>query len=550
MEGPVLTESEVWKVGSETSTSINPEDRSIDYPLINDTDEKVKAPESAVQEEIIQQSVNPPELRIEDLSSPQTEMEVDDPACKERCKEMCIDQEITILVTNHDCNLEEEEDEDTNEEQTACTEAVISSVDVRELIDEDNLDGSIVVANMIEVSQIQKTNVVNNTSTNTTTEEQPKSQEDPDPICTKSNPPQESDVCSTQSLKDQPTQSEDVGKVDANKSEPAKEKLDLSRSPIRTQHVQTQVSLEVMYHSVATSPMTPPEASGTFIFPSTFGKLANKCNQEDLETKNVEMHSVATAPMTPLVLNAPETHSVATAPMTPLVLNAPELHSIGTAPMTPTVLNAPEMHSTGTAPMTPTVLNAPEMHSTGTAPMTPTVLNAPEMHSIGTAPMTPIVLNAPEMCSVATAPMTPVILTAPEVIPEPEPRIGIVIEDSPEPVQEVSWDEKGMTWEVYGAVVEVAVLGTAIQKHLEKQVKKQKIQPGPIDVPCVDLSEISTPMPSSPPPISGSAENIQDKGESEEKPVQIKRRRQNHVRQWFRSIRRPSCCSRPRQDEE
>ncbi|XP_056328781.1 G protein-regulated inducer of neurite outgrowth 1 [Danio aesculapii] len=532
MEGPVLTESEVWKVGSETSTSINTEDRSIDFQLINNTDEKATAPESAVQEEIIKQSVNPPELRIEDFSSTQTEMETDDPACKERCKEMCIDQEITILVTNHDCNLEDEEDEDTNKEQTTCTEAEISSVDVQELIEEENLDGSIVVANMIEVSQVQKTNVINNTSSNTATEERPKPQEDLDKICTKSNTPQESDVCSTQSLEDQPTQSEDVEKVDANKSESAKEKLDLSRSPIRTQHVQTQVSLEVMYHSVATSPMTPPEGSGTFIFPSTFGKLANKCNQDDIQTKNVEMHSVATAPMTPIVLNAPETHSVATAPMTPIVLNAPELHSIGTAPMTPLVLNAPELHSIGTAPMTPLVLNAPEMHSIGTAPMTPIVLNAPEMHSIGTAPM------------------TPVILTAPEVIPEPEPRIGIVIEDPPEPVQEVSWDEKGMTWEVYGAVVEVAVLGTAIQKHLEKQVKKQKIQPGPIDVPSVDLSEISTPMPSSPPPISDSAENIQDKGESEEKPVQIKRRRQNHVRQWFRSIRRPSCCSRPRQEEE
>ncbi|KAF3838115.1 hypothetical protein F7725_009883 [Dissostichus mawsoni] len=64
-------------------------------------------------------------------------------------------------------------------------------------------------------------------------------------------------------------------------------------------------------------------------------------------------------------------------------------------------------------------------------------------------------------------------------------------EQSEEPVQEVSWDEKGMTWEVYGAVVEVAVLGSAIQKHLEKQVKKQKPSmppPPPLNPSAVPLS--------------------------------------------------------------
>ncbi|XP_077103333.1 G protein regulated inducer of neurite outgrowth 1 [Siphateles boraxobius] len=530
MEGPVLTESEVWKVGSGTSSSLNMDDRSIDYsPLMNNTITDVNLskasenPGTSIQEEIcgsIQEqldpevtsdqieSVIPHEQRLEeDLPSTQTAVERNKPpeSCKqERCvnraeeptDKIClpfgrqnldqeINQEITILVTNHDCILEDEEDEEFGEQKTSnCpTEPeTVSSIEGGGATEEENLDGSIVVVNMIEVSQVQKTSVISNASTEqNTTNEEPRLPGDPGDNSNDTNSgrkgsstPQKTDASSTHantrasvevnvcSLKDQPTQPKDeevkLEKIESTDSRnavrPAQETLGVTRSPGQAQHVQTQVSLEVMYQSVATSPMTPPEGSAAFIFPSTFGKLANKCSTEVAQTKDAELQ---------------------------------------------------------------------------------------------------VGLQV-EVRSVATAPMSPITLTAPEVIPEPEPRIGVVPEETPEPVQEVSWDEKGMTWEVYGAVVEVAVLGTAIQKHLEKQVKKLNKQPlalpAPTDDLPTDLTETSTTMPSSPPPMPEPSESSPAKEQREEVTVQSGRRRQNHFRQWFRNVRRPSCCSRPRQDEE
>lgn len=509
MEGPILTESEVWKVGSGTSTSINTEDYS---PLMNDkvTDEN---PGTAIQKEIcgsIQEqpdqevtsdqikSIIPHEQRLEeDLSSSQTAVESDEPpvaACQqersvnqaeEPADKMCspsgqqnLDQEITILVTNHDCTLEDEEDEEFGEQKTSSCPAepeTVSSVKGDGVTEEESLDGSIVVANVIEVSQVQKTSIISHVSTEqNTTNEKPRLPGDPgdssketNSVSKGSSTPQKTDASSTGmevnvcSLKDQPTMPEDVEvklkKTESTESKdagrPSQETLTLTRLPGHTQTVQTQVSLEVMYQSVATSPMTPQEGSGAFLFPSTFGKLANKCSTDVAQTIDAEMQ----------------------------------------------------------------------------------------------------VGFQVEFRSVATAPMTPIILTAPEAIPEPEPRIGVTPE-VPEPVQEVSWDEKGMTWEVYGAVMEVTVLGSAIQKHLEKLVKKQKKQPLALlsltDALPANPTETSTSMPSSPPPTSDLGESSLAKGQSEEKTVQSGRRRQNHFRQWFRNIRRPSCCSRPRQDEE
>ncbi|CAN0440946.1 unnamed protein product [Lampetra planeri] len=45
-------------------------------------------------------------------------------------------------------------------------------------------------------------------------------------------------------------------------------------------------------------------------------------------------------------------------------------------------------------------------------------------------------------------------------------------EEDKSPVREVRWDDKGMTWEVYGASMDVEVLGLAIQKHLEQQIEQ------------------------------------------------------------------------------
>lgn len=40
--------------------------------------------------------------------------------------------------------------------------------------------------------------------------------------------------------------------------------------------------------------------------------------------------------------------------------------------------------------------------------------------------------------------------------------------------QEVAWDEQGMTWEVYGASVDLESLGTVIQSHLESKIQEQE----------------------------------------------------------------------------
>lgn len=75
-----------------------------------------------------------------------------------------------------------------------------------------------------------------------------------------------------------------------------------------------------------------------------------------------------------------------------------------------------------------------------------------------------------ETRSIATDPMTP-RGKSPRAS-YPEVHVKEVKSGPPEPVREVSWDEKGMTWEVYGASMEVEVLGMAIQKHLEKQIEE------------------------------------------------------------------------------
>lgn len=42
--------------------------------------------------------------------------------------------------------------------------------------------------------------------------------------------------------------------------------------------------------------------------------------------------------------------------------------------------------------------------------------------------------------------------------------------------QEVVWDKQGMTWEVYGASVDMDLLAGAIQSHLESKIKEQQKQ--------------------------------------------------------------------------
>lgn len=108
-----------------------------------------------------------------------------------------------------------------------------------------------------------------------------------------------------------------------------------------------------------------------------------------------------------------------------------------------------------------------------------------------------------------------------------------------EPVQEVSWDEKGMTWEVYGAVVEVAVLGSAIQKHLEKQVMKKR-QPSMPPPPPLNPSA----KPISLEPIQGAAGKGRAGKRRQRDGGEVTQRRRNPFRLMMENMQQPHCCSK------
>ncbi|NXM17986.1 GRIN1 protein, partial [Ploceus nigricollis] len=126
-----------------------------------------------------------------------------------------------------------------------------------------------------------------------------------------------------------------------------------------------------------------------------------------------------------------------------------------------------------------------------------------------------------ETRSVATGPMTPVAKSPQTSYPEVQVKgtvPEVVEEEPPEPIREVSWDEKGMTWEVYGASMEVEVLGMAIQKHLEKQIEERQV--------------VVTPQTTR----TGSVKGGPRKGEAKRQP--------SVFRALLQNVRRPRCCSR------
>lgn len=144
-------------------------------------------------------------------------------------------------------------------------------------------------------------------------------------------------------------------------------------------------------------------------------------------------------------------------------------------------------------------------------------------------------LGAAEMRSVATGPMTPQAATppaAPPAFPEVRVRPGSVLAaavappEAAEPVRDVSWDEKGMTWEVYGAAMEVEVLGMAIQKHLERQIEEHGRQGPPAPPPA------ARPGPGR----AGSVRAAPPEGAAKRPP--------GLFRALLQSVRRPRCCSR------
>ncbi|NXN89471.1 GRIN1 protein, partial [Bombycilla garrulus] len=129
-----------------------------------------------------------------------------------------------------------------------------------------------------------------------------------------------------------------------------------------------------------------------------------------------------------------------------------------------------------------------------------------------------------ETRSVATGPMTPVAKSPQTSYPEVQVKgtvPEVVEEEPPEPIREVSWDEKGMTWEVYGASMEVEVLGMAIQKHLEKQIEEHGRQ------------VVVTPQATR----TGSVKGGPRKGEEAKRQPSV-------FRALLQNVRRPRCCSR------
>ncbi|XP_040830379.1 G protein-regulated inducer of neurite outgrowth 1 [Ochotona curzoniae] len=150
-------------------------------------------------------------------------------------------------------------------------------------------------------------------------------------------------------------------------------------------------------------------------------------------------------------------------------------------------------------------------------------------------------LGAAETRSVATGPMTPQaagpLPAAPPAFPEVRVKPGSVLaaavapQEAAEPVRDVSWDEKGMTWEVYGASMEVEVLGMAIQKHLERQIEEHGRQGAP-PPPAAAAAAAARAGPGR----AGSVRAASQDGAAKRPP--------GLFRALLQSVRRPRCCSR------
>ncbi|KAJ0050075.1 hypothetical protein NL108_011826, partial [Boleophthalmus pectinirostris] len=253
-----------------------------------------------------------------------------------------------------------------------------------------------------------------------------------------------------------------------------------SPAPFGCHNMRTQVSLEVVQcHSAATSPMTPPEGDQAFCFPSV--SVSTHCGGMSTDTRDAELQ----------VGQQVEYRSVATAPMTP---------------RTPTATTFPE------------IIKCPSIDEK--------IVEEEEEED------TPKEKDGDDKEEKESEESEGKNQTE-----ESKEQVNNKEEKCEEPVQEVSWDEKGMTWEVYGAVVEVSVLGSAIQKHLEKQVKKQKRQTLP---PPPPLNPSATPLTPSEvsPRATGSGKG---RGKRAEK---TNRRRRNPFRQMMENIQQPHCCSR------
>uniref|UniRef100_A0A3P9IYE7 G protein-regulated inducer of neurite outgrowth C-terminal domain-containing protein n=1 Tax=Oryzias latipes TaxID=8090 RepID=A0A3P9IYE7_ORYLA len=353
-----------------------------------------------------------------------------------------MDQDITILVTHHGNNEDE---------------------------DEEKADTYVVESETIKVDECEEGRANKNDEKST----DEKTHDTSDPEQKQKQAKEEGKPCMrAESL--EVTERKDACEETADAS-PIKSPIPESPAPFGCHNIRTQVSLEVVQcQSAATSPMTPPEGDQAFCFPSSFGKFAAVCT----ETKDAELQ----------------------------VGHEVEFRSVATAPMTP---------------RTPIATTFPDIKR-GVS-IEEKITEEEEKKEPVTEDEKGEQVNKDEKAE------------------DEEEKINCENTDDEkceEPVQEVSWDEKGMTWEVYGAVVEVAVLGSAIQKHLEKQVKKQKRQTSLPPPPPLNPS--ATPLTTEL-VQGGSGKGCGGKRREDRK---VNRRRRNPFRQLMENMQQPHCCSR------
>lgn len=431
----------------------------------------------------------------------------------QQCKQQrmgSMDQDITILVTQYGNNEEEETDE---------AESFFYSVEPEMVkIDEDEVGES---CSDIKRKEGKSFSESVHRSTNDPQTKVPSAAVSEHPkTCTGSE----------QSEVENKDAREEERVVSAKKS-PIPE----SPAPFGCHNIRTQVSLEVVQcQSVATSPMTPPEGDQAFYFPTSFGK----CGAVGTETKDAELQ----------VGQQVEFRSVATAPMTP---------------RTPTIMTFPQVMKEPSIEEK-IVEEEEEKKEEATEEKEEKKEEAKkekeEKKEEATEEKEEKKEEATEEKEVKKEEaMEEKEVKKEEVMEEKEEKVtqerkveGVEEntkeeinckekdeEKCEEPVQEVSWDEKGMTWEVYGAVVEVAVLGSAIQKHLEKQVKKQKRQSSMPPPP--PLNPTATPLT---PEIAQGGSGKGRAGRRGEHDGKAGRRRRNPFRLLMENMQQPHCCSR------
>ncbi|XP_051275145.1 uncharacterized protein LOC127374155 isoform X4 [Dicentrarchus labrax] len=504
---------------------------------------------------------------------------------KQQCKQQrmgSMDQDITILVTHYDNNEDEE-----GESSLYPTEPEMVKIDEYEELRESNSD-------------VMRENGKENILTETVAPHHAQDILNTNPPQNKAEESSvaafgdvKTDVkCDNSEVKENKDACEELREVSVTKP-PVPE----SPAPFGCHSIRTQVSLEVVQcQSVATSPMTPPEGDLAFYFPSSFGK----CSAVGTETKDaelqvgqqVEFRSVATAPMTPrtpTITVFPEIRKEASIEekiveedddkKEQVVKDKKEAVKEEEKATEEKKVEAVEEKATEEKKVEEAEEKVTEEKKVEAAEEKVTeekkveavekklteekkveaveekVTEEKKVEAVEEKVTEEKKVEAVEEKLTEEKKVEAVeekvteekkVEAVKEKVTE-EKKVEASEEDTKdannckekaeEPVQEVSWDEKGMTWEVYGAVVEVTVLGSAIQKHLEKQVKKRQPSmppPPPLNPSAIPLSSESTK--------GGSGKGRA--GKRGEQDAEVSRRRRNPFRLMMENMQQPHCCSK------